>query len=106
MQKPVRALVMTAALLADPAVAWAQSSPIPAAPVPGFTTSDPRPGTAGSSPASSGSNVGSNVGAGATASPVDNGMAAPGGPPPDASPATGPSLLGASRALPLIKPSR
>jgi len=106
MQKSVRAFVMTAALFAGPAVAWAQSSPIPSAPVPGFSTSDPRPGTAGSSPASSGSNVGSNVGAGATASPVDNGLAAPGGPPPEASPATGPSLLGASRDLPLAKPAR
>ncbi len=106
MQKPIRALVMAVALLVGPSVACAQSTPIPASPVPGFTASDPRPGTSGSSPASSGSNTGSNVGAGATASPIDNDVAAPGSPAPDTARATGPSLFGVSRDLPLTKPAR
>jgi hypothetical protein len=50
--------------------AFAQSAPISQSPVPGFGGRDTRPGTTGSSPASSGSAIGSNVGAGATASPI------------------------------------
>ena len=110
MQKPIRApirtLVMTVVLLVGPAAAYAQSSPIPTSRVPGFTASDPRPGMSGGSPASSGSNTGSNVGAGATASPLNNDVAAPGAPPPETARATGPSLFGASRELPLTKPAR
>jgi hypothetical protein len=69
-------------------------------PLPGFTTEDPRPGTSGGSPASSGSNVGSNVGAGMSASPVGNDIAQPGGAPDVAqAPRTRP-LFGLSRDLP------
>lgn len=106
MQRPIRLFLATAVLLGVAGAASAQSSPIPSAPVPGFTTSDPRPGTSGGSPASSGSNVGSNVGAGATASPINNDVAAPGGPPNTAETPQGPSLLGASRDLPLTRPAR
>ncbi|MBS0540358.1 MAG: hypothetical protein JSR47_16445 [Proteobacteria bacterium] len=102
MQKSARALVMTAALFAGSGIAFAQSSPTPAQPVPGFAT-DQRPGVPGSNPANSGSNVGSNVGAGATASPVDNGAMAPGGPAANEPATTSPSLFGLSRQFPLDK---
>jgi hypothetical protein len=69
MFRPVSVLIATAAL-ACAATAYAQSSPIPDSPVPGFGGRDTKPGSVGGSPGSSGSSVGSNVGAGATASPI------------------------------------
>jgi hypothetical protein len=78
--------------------AYAQSSPIPDARVPGFGGSDTRPGSTGGSPASSGSGIGSNVGAGATASPIS------GDPKPTTETAEVPPvkpLIGLSKDLPL-----
>ena len=78
--------------------AYAQSSPIPDARVPGFGGSDTRPGSTGGSPASSGSGIGSNVGAGATASPIS------GDPKPSTETAEVPPvkpLIGLSKDLPL-----
>jgi len=69
MFRPVSVLIATAAL-ACAATAYAQSSPIPDSPVPGFGGHDTKPGSVGGSPGSSGSSVGSNVGAGASASPI------------------------------------
>src|SRR5215210_4260697 len=69
MFRPVSVLIATAAL-ACAAIAYAQSSPIPDSPVPGFGGRDTKPGSVGGSPGSSGSSVGSNVGAGASASPI------------------------------------
>ena len=72
MFRPVSALLATAALVCAAGAAFAQSSPIPDSPVPGFGGRDIKPGTLGSSPGSSGSAIGSNIGAGATASPIMN----------------------------------
>ncbi len=73
MFRPVSALLATAALVCAAGAAFAQSSPIPDSPVPGFGGRDIKPGTLGSSPGSSGSAIGSNIGAGATASPITGG---------------------------------
>lgn len=106
MQSSIRVLLMAGALVIGSGAAWAQASaPQPptqatGSPVPGFSTNDPRPGTSGGSPASSGSNVGSNVGAGATAAPVGNDVVPPGAAPEIAeAPKTRP-LFGLSHDLP------
>jgi hypothetical protein len=106
MQKSLRVLLVLGALVGSTAAAWAQGAtqqpPVqtPGVAMPGFTTDDPRPGTSGGSPASSGSNVGSNVGAGVSASPVGNDVAPPGRAPDIAeAPKTRP-LFGLSRDLP------
>jgi hypothetical protein len=91
----VMGAVMCLPALSLPTFVQAQS-PIPDTRVPGFGGAN-----SGGGPSSSGSDVGSNVGAGATASPV-------GDPPPDIGPSiaeTPPPLIGASRNLPLVKPS-
>jgi hypothetical protein len=72
MVRSISTMFVTSVIACAAGSAWAQSSPIPDSRVPGFGGSDIRPGSTGSSPASSGSGIGSNVGAGATASPVDN----------------------------------
>ncbi len=69
MFRPVSALLAAVVLVAASASAFAQTSPIPDSPVPGFGGHDTRPGNPGGSPSASGSAVGSNVGAGASASP-------------------------------------
>ena len=104
MQRSIRALFHGA--LGFAGGAWAQSSSpqppvhVPATPLPGFTSADPRPGMPGGSPASSGSNVGSNMGAGATAAPVGNDVTPPGAAPDIAeAPKTRP-LFGLSHDLP------
>ena len=106
MRRFVPILCIASALMAAGGAASAQSNKLqpptqtPGVAVPGFTAEDPRPGTSGGSPASSGSNVGSNIGAGATAAPVGNDVTPPGAAPDVAqSPKTRP-LLGLSRDLP------
>lgn len=92
-----RTVLAALAIVGAASGAWAQTSPIPDARVPGFGGSDTRPGTAGGSPATSGSGVGSNVGAGATASPIVD------DPKPQAETAEAPPtkpLIGLSRDLP------
>jgi len=89
MQRSLRLLLLAGALLSSSGAVWAQSvhdsanPPASVSPLPGFSSQDPRPGNAGSSPASSGSNVGSNVGAGASASPVNNDPVTPNSLAPD-----------------------
>jgi hypothetical protein len=67
MLKSLRVLLATGALLVSAGASWAQSERLqaptqtPGVAMPGFTTEDPRPGTSGGSPASSGSNVGNDV---------------------------------------------
>lgn len=97
MFRPVSAALALAFLCAAGA-AYAQSSPIPDSPVPGFGGRETRPGMTGGSPASSGGAVGSNVGAGATASPVGA------DPKPIAETAEAPPikpLIGLSREIPV-----
>ena len=97
MFRPVSA-ALAAAFLCAAGAAYAQSSPIPDSPVPGFGGRETRPGMTGGSPASSGGAVGSNVGAGATASPVG------GDPKPIAETAEAPPikpLIGLSREIPV-----
>ncbi len=97
----VMGAVMCLPALYLPTYVQAQS-PIPDTKVPGFGGTDTRPGNPGSGPSSSGSAVGSNVGAGATASPIGDPT------PPSTGPSiaeTPPPLIGASRNLPLAKPS-
>jgi len=98
----VMGAVMCLQALSLPTSVQAQS-PIPDQKVPGFGGTDTRPGSPGSGPASSGSGVGTNVGAGATASPISDDPGPPGAAPSVAE--TPPPLLGASRNLPLVKPS-
>jgi hypothetical protein len=103
MFRPVSALLVTAVMACAAASAYAQSSPIPDSPVPGFGGRETRPGMTGGSPASSGSAIGSNVGAGATASPVS------GDPKPSAEIAEAPPvkpLIGLSRETPVTRPVR
>jgi hypothetical protein len=106
MQSSVRVLLATGALLVSAGAAWAQSerfqppTQTPGVAMPGFTAGDPRPGTSGGSPASSGSNTGSNMGAGATASPVGNDVTPPGAAPDIAEAPRTQSLFGLSRGLP------
>jgi hypothetical protein len=69
--------------------------------MPGFSTNDPRPGTSGGSPASSGSNVGSNVGAGSSAAPVGNDVTPPGAAPDIAQSPRPRPLFGLSREIPV-----
>ena len=109
MLKSRRVLLATGALLVSAGASWAQSERLqaptqtPGVAMPGFTANDPRPGTSGGSPASSGSNVGSNIGAGATASPIGNDVTPPGAAPDIAeAPRTRP-LFGLSREFPLNK---
>jgi hypothetical protein len=103
MFRPVSGILAAAAIACTTGAAYAQSSPIPDSPVPGFGGRDTRPGSIGGSPASSGSGIGSNVGAGASASPVTN------DPPPAAETAQAPPpvkpLIGLSRDIP-VTPSR
>src|SRR5471032_3618323 len=107
MLKSLRVLLATGALLVSAGASWAQSERLqaptqtPGVAMPGFTANDPRPGTSGGSPASSGSNVGSNIGAGASASPVNNDPVTPGSLAPETAeaPKTKP-LFGLSRELP------
>ena len=93
MQRPIYALLMAGALVGSSGAVWAQSThdsanpPASVSPLPGFSSQDPRPGNAGSGPASSGSNVGSNVGAGASASPVNNDPVTPNSLAPETAPA-------------------
>jgi hypothetical protein len=101
MFRPLSALLAASALIAVAAGAYAQSSPIPDSPVPGFGGRETRPGSIGGSPASSGSGVGSNVGAGMSASPITN------DPKPATETAEAPPvkpLIGLSREIPV--PSR
>jgi len=106
MQSSLRVLLVTGALLVSADTAWAQAAThqpptqTPGVAMPGFTTDDPRPGTSGGSPASSGSNVGSNIGAGATAAPVGNDVTPPGAAPDVAQAPRIRSLFGLSRDLP------
>src|SRR5471030_3533142 len=109
MQRSVCALLIAGALVASSGGVWGQSThdsanpPASVSPLPGFSSQDPRPGTSGGSPASSGSNVGSNVGAGASASPIGNDVTPPGAAPDIAeAPRTRP-LFGLSREFPLNK---
>ena len=100
MFRPLSAL-FAAVVIAIAGSAYAQSSPIPDSPVPGFGGRDTKPGSIGGSPGSSGSSVGSNVGAGASASPITN------DPRPPAETAEAPPvkpLIGLSREIPV--PSR
>jgi hypothetical protein len=106
MQKSLRVLLITGALLVSADAAWAQAAThqaptqTPGVALPGFTADDPRPGTSGGSPASSGSNVGSNIGAGMTAAPVGNDVTQRDAAPDIAqAPRTRP-LFGLSRDLP------
>jgi len=102
MQRSLRVLRLAGAFLATAGSVAAQSSPhqaptqTPGSPVPGFSTDDPRPGTPGSRPASSGSNVG----AGAIAAPVGNGVMPPGAAPNIADAPKARPLLGLSPDLP------
>jgi hypothetical protein len=106
MQHSVRALLLAGALAYPAGVVWAQSThdsanpPASVSPLPGFSSQDPRPGTPGSGPASSGSNVGSNIGAGVSASPVNNDPVTPRTLAPDTpeAPKTRP-LFGLSREI-------
>jgi hypothetical protein len=70
MAKVIRFVLAIGIVGCLPALAIAQSSPIPDSPVPGFGGHDTRPGNPGGSPSASGSAVGSNVGAGAPAAPT------------------------------------
>jgi hypothetical protein len=98
MFRPVSAVLVTVAFLGAAGAAYAQSSPIPDSPVPGFGGRETRPGMTGGSPASSGSAIGSNVGAGATASPVG----ADPKPPTETAEAPPPKpLIGLSRETPV-----
>jgi hypothetical protein len=72
MIRSISAIFATGVIACTAGSAWGQSSPTPDTRVPGIGGSETRPGSIGSSPASSGSGIGSNVGAGATASPIDN----------------------------------
>jgi hypothetical protein len=107
MQRTVCALLIVGTLVGLSGGAWGQSThdsakpPASVSPLPGFSSQDPRPGTSGGSPASSGSNVGSNVGAGASASPVNNDPVTPRSLAPETAeaPKTKP-LFGLSRDLP------
>jgi hypothetical protein len=107
MQRSVCALLIAGALVASSGGVWGQSThdsanpPASVSPLPGFSSQDPRPGTSGGSPASSGSNVGSNIGAGASASPVNNDPVTPNSLAPETAeaPKTTP-LFGLSRDLP------
>ena len=105
MRRFVPILCVASALMGVGGSATAQSThqaptQTPGVALPGFTAVDPRPGTSGGSPASSGSNVGSNIGAGATAAPVGNDVTPPGAAPDIAeAPKTRP-LFGLSRDLP------
>ena len=107
MQRSIRALLLAGAFVGSSGGVWAQSThdsanpPASVSPLPGFSSQDPRPGTSGGSPASSGSNVGSNVGAGASASPVNNDPVTPHTLAPETAeaPKTKP-LFGLSRDLP------
>jgi hypothetical protein len=107
MQRPIYVLLMAGALVGSSGAVWAQSThdsanpPASVSPLPGFSSQDPRPGNAGSSPASSGSNVGSNIGAGASASPVNNDPVTPNSLAPETAeaPKTKP-LFGLSREFP------
>jgi hypothetical protein len=97
MIRSISTILVTGVIACAAGSAWAQSSPIPDARVPGFGGSDIRPGSTGGSPAGSGSAVGSNVGAGATASPIDNDVK----PLPEIAQAPEPKpLIGLSRDLP------
>jgi hypothetical protein len=106
MQKSLRVLLITGALLGSAGAALAQGTThqpptqTPGEALPGFSKDDPRPGTPGGSPASSGSNVGSNVGAGTSASPVGNDVSPPGAAPDIAESPRTKSLFGLSRDLP------
>ena len=104
MHRSIPAVLIAAALVGVAGAATAQTQHLPptqtSPPLPGFTTDDPRPGTSGGSPASSGSNVGSNIGAGMSAAPVRNDVVPPGAAPDIAqTPRTRP-LFGLSRDLP------
>ena len=106
MRRFVPILFIASAVIAAGGAATAQSKlqpPVqtPGVSVPGFTAEDPRPGTSGGSPASSGSNVGSNIGAGATAAPVGNDVTPPGAAPDVAQSPKTPSLFGLSREIPV-----
>lgn len=97
MIRSISTALAAGAVLCAAGSAWAQSSPIPDARVPGLGGSDVRPGSPGGSPASSGSGIGSNVGAGATASPVDKEVQ----PLPETAQVPAPKpLIGLSRDLP------
>jgi hypothetical protein len=102
----ISAFLVMGAVVCLPALSLPTSvqaqSPIPDTKVPGFGGTSTRPGNPGSGPGSSGSDIGSNVGSGATASPIGDPA------PPNAGPSiaeTPPPLIGASRNLPLVKPT-
>jgi hypothetical protein len=90
-------MALVTALVCAAGSAYAQSSPIPDSPVPGFGGRDTKPGSVGGSPGSSGSSVGSNVGAGSSASPIPDDLK----PLPETAeaPRTKP-LIGLSRDIP------